>query len=329
MRNRIKLLLRKKGFTLVEMLVVLVVSSILLGIAMGMLRPVTSLLNTLKGNAHMDAVSNTGNEYIRGCMEKAVAVSVVPYSKLNDLKDSWKDFTTEYTKADGYSVRAIGVMGNYNGDFRIYDFGEVNVIGGPDHPEHTWTYDSSLGNPVSHNSAGESPAGTAFVTLIENRDGGGRDHYVWGDAQIYHGYDGNEFHRFDAFNEEFYSNGATGSLNYSFEVAFEVKEKTITEGDTTVTGVSYLTIYSQIFKRTGNLYSGDESEKKLKFEPANQIKSLSFKLFNGTAKLDVSNDVNTVETDISGTKTIKLATDESGDVKRDGLVILYVVRDSY
>ncbi len=331
MKENIKRLYGKKGVTLVELIVVMAVAAILFGIAMGILQPVTALMNSLKSNAQLDTMSNVGNEYIRGCMEKAVAVSVLPYSKLDELKESWKNITTEYTKAKGFSVRAIGIMGNYNGDFRIYDFGEVNEIGGSAHPEHTWTYDASKGDPVSHKSEGENPPGTAFVTLVKNRDGGGRDHYVWesGVTKVYHGYNGNEFHRFDAFNEGFYSNGVSGNTNYSFEVAFEVSEASITDGDETVKGVSYLTIHSQIFKRTGNLYSSDEDEKILKFEPFNQVKSLSFKLFNGTAKLDVSSNVNSIETSADGTKTIKLATDDSGNVQRDGLVIIYAVRDSF
>lgn len=307
MKKRFKRLLNKKGVTLVELIVVLFVSSILLGIAMGMLRPVTNLMESIKGNAGMDTMSDIANEYIRNCMEKSVAVSAVSYTDLDAIKATWKTYTDTFTKAKGYSVRAIGVLGNYNGDFRLYDFGEVNVI---DQKWGTSFQLKSADDGISH--------GTAFVTMIRDRDGGGHDKG---------GLNGNEFHKFDAFNEAFYSNGTEGSANYSFEVAFEINDKEISNGSTTVSGVSRVTLYSQIFKRTGNRYSSDPSEKILKFEPANQVRSITFELLNGTAELDVSQNVNTVETDSDGSKTIKLATNEAGETVRDGLVILYVVRD--
>lgn len=308
MKKRLKWIFGKKGLTLVEILVVLIVASVLLLCATGMLSPVNNLLNSVKSNAHMDTACNTVNEYIRGMLEKSEAVSIIPYSKFNNdpatVRNEWKTYTDEYTPAKGYEVRAVGILENYNGDFRLYDFGKVNNI------DYSW----GTSFTVKTSNDGINP-GNAFVSLVKNRDGGGT-----GSG----GLNGNDFHWFDAFNEEFYSNGASGAVNYSYEVAFESAGKTLNVDGGSINGVSHLTVNTQVFKRTGKAYQGDI----LKFEPANQLKSISFKLLNGNATLGLAENINTVETDSSGTKTIKLPIDEtSGKVTRDGLVVLYVVRD--
>lgn len=298
MKENIKRLYGKKGVTLVELIVVMAITTIMFGIALGMLQPVTALIASLKGNANMDTISDIANDYIRNCMEKSVAVSAVSYHDLDAVKDTWKAYTDKYTTDKGYSVRALGVMQNYNGDSRLYDFGEVNVI------NCKWGATFEL-----HSADDGSAPGTAFVTMIRDRDGGGRE----GKG----GLNGNEFHKFDAFNDAFYSNGTEGTTNYSFEVAFEIESKEIGDGSTSVSGVSRVTLCSQIFKRTGSWGS-------FEFEPVNQARTLSFNLLNGTAKLDISQNVNSVETAADGSKTIKVATDAGGG--RDGLVILYAVR---
>ena len=199
-----KRILSKKGLTLVEILVVLIVASVLLLCATGMLAPVNNLLNSVKSNAHMDTACNTVNEYIRGILEKSEAISIIPYSKFNNdpvtVRNEWKTYTDKYTPAKGYEVKAIGILENYNGDFRLYDFGKVNNI------DYSW----GTSFTVKTSDDGVDP-GKAFVLLVQNRDGG---------SEAHGGLNGNDFHLFDAFNEEFYSNGATGAVNYSYEVAF-------------------------------------------------------------------------------------------------------------
>lgn len=309
MKKRFKLLKSKKGVSLVELIVVMAVASILFGIAMGIVQPVTALINSLKSNANMDTVSDVANEYIRTCLEKSVAISAVAYqdNKLDEIKNTWKTYTDTYTKANGYSVRALGILGSYPGDTRLYDFGEVNVI------DYKW------GEGDFHLQSAKDGAapGTAFVTLIRDRDGGP------GVAGIGH----HNFHKFDAFNDAFYANGMADSTNYSFEVAFEIEDKEISSGSSTVTGISRITLYSQMFKRTTEKVKDADGKEvsKSTYEPANQARSVSFNLLNGFAELDVSHDVNSVETAADGTKQIVVKTDAWGG--RDGLVILYVVRD--
>lgn len=311
MKKGIRRLLNKNGLTLVEILVVLIVASVLLLCATGMLSPVNNLLNTVKSNAHMDAMCNSANEFIRGSLEKAEDISIILYPEKNaspDIKSAaeakmanqWNIYSAKYKASDGYRLKAIGVMINYNGDFRLYDFGDVTEI------EYEWGWDSA--NQLQISSSANN--GGAFTTLINDRDGAGR---------IHNGWDGHEFHWFDAFNEDFYSNGASGNLNYSYQLAFESKSQSL--GDGSISS-NYLRICSQIFKRKGNLYSTNVDEQILSYEPANQMKTLSFKLLNGTANISSLSDtsINNI-VDIDGIKTIDIS---SG---MNGVVMLYVVRD--
>lgn len=303
MKNRFKHLLGKKGLTLVEILVVLVVSSILLGIAMGMLMPVSRLMNSLKGNAHMDAMCDTANEYIRGTLQTATSVSVFSFPDLPDDEIDWsamEDQLTEYKKdTAGYQIKLLAVLRNYNDDYRIYDFGDV----------------TDLNDARFHWAASFHP--DTLQLLIKNRDGGGR----WQG-----GLDGNEFHRFDAFNEAFYSNGfESGELNYSYQVCFDSVGKELKDEEGNVTpGIGYLNVKSQIFKRTEKAWvskeDGSYEHHIPASEPVNQLRSLSFNIFNGDATLDSEQKVNsTVVQD--GAEMIDTSSGMSG------VVILYKVRD--
>lgn len=319
MRKRLKRLLNKKGLTLVEILVVLVVTSILLACAMGMLTPVNNLLNSMKSNAHMDTMCDTANEYIRGALEKAEAVSILIYpdetadaatknAAEQAMINKWNDYSAKYKASEGYQLRAVGVLGNYNGDFRLFDFGDVTKIDCKWGVTIDYEYDGSTpSTPMSLNS--DSTHGQAFQLMVAHRDGGGR----WRG-----GLNGNEFHWYDAFNDEFYSNGASGNYNYSYQMVFESVGETLEDGST---GVNYLKISSQIFKRKGNVYSADPDEQVLTFTPANQMKTLSFKLLNGSAELSsAAGGINTVA-NIDGVDQIDIS---SG---MNGVVILYAVRD--
>ncbi|MBD5104556.1 MAG: prepilin-type N-terminal cleavage/methylation domain-containing protein [Ruminococcaceae bacterium] len=334
MKKRLKRLLNKKGLTLVEILVVLIITSILLACAMGMLTPVNNLMNSIKGNAHMDTMCDTVNEYIRGSMEKAEAVSIIIFPDTNaDWSDSddtaymldaqnkimnaWVDLSDKYKASEGYQLRALGVMQNYNKDFRLFDFGDVTDI------DYTWWGGETGTVPIILKSDGEATPGRTFLNLLEFRDGGGRNR-TW-ESPVRSGLNGDEFGWFSAFNDEFYSNGIAGNNNYSIQVAFEAVSGTLPDGS--ADGVNYLTVSTQMFRRKGNTFSSDPNEKILTFEPTNQVKSLSFKMLNGAATMSsVSGTINKVDT-VNGVKQIVSAQNDNGKYYNDNVVILYVVRD--
>lgn len=324
MKKFYKRILNKKGVTLVELIVVLFVSSILLGIAIGMLKPVTNLLNSIKGNAHMDTLSDTVNEYIRGSLDKAVDAKILVYPDALSEDDSdyyknaklaimqaWVDFTGKYTEVNGYQVRALGVMQNYNNDFRLYDFGNVTEI--------NYEWGESTPKIALHSNSSEDVSdgihGYTFWKLLKYRDGGGS-----GLTESGYGVDGEKFGLFHAFTEYYYTNGKESSaVNYSLQVAFETAGKTLLDGST---DVDYLTVCSQMFERQGEKKT-DGSAYTQTYEPVNQMKSLSFKLLNGKVSLnDLSEgNINKVET-VDGGKQIVAG--DSGF--KDNLVILYAVK---
>lgn len=127
MKKLLKRLTSKKGVTLVELIVVLFISSVLLGAAMGMLGPVNALMKSIKGNAHLDSLCNTANEYIRASIEKASGITMTGYTAGSENEVSAK-FTALSSKADvnfKSDIKVIAVLKNSNGKFRLYDFGKV------------------------------------------------------------------------------------------------------------------------------------------------------------------------------------------------------------
>lgn len=309
MKKRFKRLWGKKGVTLVELIVVLAVSSIILGIAMGMLLPVSRLMDSIKSNAGMDAACDTINEYIRSSLQNATGVSIFNYpdgsitSDADAMKTQWEEYEKDASK--GYKIKALAILRNYNDDYRLYDFGDVTTF---NDPRFYW---------------GASFHPTTIDALIHNRDGGGR----WAG-----GLDFNEFHRFDALHEAFYCNGSqSGELNYSFQVCFDFAGKALVDEDGNpipdIEGVNYLTLKSQIFKRTGKTvfdhYDADGNpvfSSMASFEPVNQLRSVSFNLFNGNASLDSAKKINKTVTE-NGAEIIDTSAGMSG------VIILYQVRD--
>ncbi len=83
MMKRLTQLKSKKGTTLVEVLVAMFITSVLVGIAFGMMNTETRLMNTIKSNAHLDAVCDTVNEYVRSCVSTAKRGAVYKYESAN------------------------------------------------------------------------------------------------------------------------------------------------------------------------------------------------------------------------------------------------------
>lgn len=296
MKKRLKRILNKKGLTLVEILVVLIVSSILLGCAMGMLAPVKNLLNSTKSNANMDVMCDTANEYIRGSLQNAKDISIFVYhddgdagaeAEFNALVDQWTAYKNNLKKGD--QIRAIGVLKNYPGDYRLYDFGDVSDIG-----------------KVVIENWGAATGISSIRTLIEKRDGGG--------APTDNGKNWSNFRNFLVFNEDFYNNGLSGNeAGCSYQVAFTVNAHV--DPTSGASGVNYITVNSQIFRRSGTVGSSQT------YTPNNQLKKMSFKLFNGNANLDRNASVNALVDNGDGTYSI----DTSSGL--NGVIMLYVTTD--
>ena len=129
MKKLFKRLLNNKGLTLTELIVALFLTSVILAIAVGMLTPVKDLMNTMKSNAHMDTISSTVDEYVRGTLQAATSLKFVQLNNRNEVanedRNSVMDFCTPANKA-----KAIAIL-NTNSDstgapiYRLFDLGDL------------------------------------------------------------------------------------------------------------------------------------------------------------------------------------------------------------
>ena len=137
MKKRLKLLLSNKGMTLTELIVAMFLTSVILAIAVGMLAPVKNLMNTLKSNAHMDTISSTVDEYLRGTLHSAKGLKIVQLDNLNHVSDadldSVKQFCTSANKAKAIAVLNVNPQSGLNPDaadyeppiYRIFELGDA------------------------------------------------------------------------------------------------------------------------------------------------------------------------------------------------------------
>ncbi len=136
MMKRLTQLKSKKGTTLVEVLVAMFITSILVGIAFGMMTTETRLMNTVKSNAHLDAVCDTVNEYVRNCVSTAKRGAVYKFESANigNITTAAQNYvdtqTTQSDKLYALMVRYPNPTQPHNTDnpqmARIYDFGPLD-----------------------------------------------------------------------------------------------------------------------------------------------------------------------------------------------------------
>lgn len=127
MKKRFTCLLNNKGLTLTELIVAMFLTSVILAIAVGMLAPVKNLMNTLKSNAHMDAISSTVNEYIRGTLQTATSLKFVTLEGDNTVKTADKDSVNGFFSGNRVNALAVLDTGTGEKNYRIFDFGEISV----------------------------------------------------------------------------------------------------------------------------------------------------------------------------------------------------------
>lgn len=147
MKNRLKRLLNNKGLTLAELIIVMFISAVIISVALGLLVPVKDMMNSTKSNAHMDTVNSTVNEYLRGTVQTATALTFVQLDSNNNIKDGDTDAVKKFFEDHLGKVRAIAVL-NTDGDinapvYRIFDFEAVsgnteliNLIGAKNEAEY-------------------------------------------------------------------------------------------------------------------------------------------------------------------------------------------------
>lgn len=132
MKNRLKRLLNNKGMSLTELIIVMFLTSVILAIALGMLVPVKNMMNGMKSNAHMDTINSTVNEYFRGTVQTATALTFIRLDGSNGIKEEDRDTVKKFFEDHLGKVKAIAVL-DIEADnediavpiYRIFDFGAV------------------------------------------------------------------------------------------------------------------------------------------------------------------------------------------------------------
>ena len=126
MKKLLKRLLNNKGLTLTELIVALFLTSVILAIAVGMLAPVKDLMNTMKSNAHMDTISSTVDEYLRGTLQTATSLKLIRLDENNQIgsgdTDDVKKFCTPERKAKAIAVLNVNPDSSEPPIYRLFDF---------------------------------------------------------------------------------------------------------------------------------------------------------------------------------------------------------------
>lgn len=131
MEKRLKRLLANKGMTLVELIVAMFLTTVILAIALGMLVSTKNLMNTMKSNAHMDTISSTVDEYIRGTLQTARSLQIFKLEKSDNDFSVFEEDITKLVPEDGSNeVNALAILNTGTDDdppvYRIYDLGKIN-----------------------------------------------------------------------------------------------------------------------------------------------------------------------------------------------------------
>ena len=128
MKKLMKRLLNNKGLTLTEMIVALFLTSVILAIAVGMLAPVKNMMYGMKSNAHMDTISSTVDEYIRGTLQSAKSLKFVRLDNLNQVSAADRDDVKKFVDPNN-NAKVIAIL-NTNPDsseppiYRLFDLGD-------------------------------------------------------------------------------------------------------------------------------------------------------------------------------------------------------------
>ena len=126
MKKRLTRLLSTKGMTLVELIVAMFLTSVILAIALGMLVSVKNLTNTVNSNAHMDTISSTVGEYIRGTVQTATSLKFFKSeNKISNFSEFKDDITSFLSNTDSKAIAVLNIGTDKTPMYRIYEFNKI------------------------------------------------------------------------------------------------------------------------------------------------------------------------------------------------------------
>lgn len=128
---KIKRLLKKKAFTLIEMIVAMSIMVILVGAAMAMFNPVKSVISSLGNDMVTDNVTDTITNYLSDKLKTATTYNIAGYTTDNLKKNS--DDSNGVTNRinlmmgdmdTGETMYCIMLRATSKG-YKLYDFGKI------------------------------------------------------------------------------------------------------------------------------------------------------------------------------------------------------------
>ncbi|MGN0598029.1 MAG: PilW family protein [Ruminiclostridium sp.] len=122
-----KKLFRKKGFTLVEVLVATVITMVLLGSVMAVFASTRNVLSGMKKDPFADRIENSVCEYIRRSTEKANGYRISGTNQ-TDLAAKTATLFGQLTCGTGEKNHCL-IISNAEGNYRLYDLGVVTSTG--------------------------------------------------------------------------------------------------------------------------------------------------------------------------------------------------------
>ena len=122
-----KKLSRKKGFTLVEVLVATVITMILLGSVMAVFASTRNVISGMKKDPFSDRIENSVSEYIRRRTEKANGYRICGVNQ-TDLSTKAGTLFGQLTCGTGEKNYCL-IISNAEGNYRLYDLGVVTSTG--------------------------------------------------------------------------------------------------------------------------------------------------------------------------------------------------------
>lgn len=111
-----KRLKNKKGFTLVEVVVAMVITTIIIVAVANLFSPAMQIISSVRNDVNYDTACNAVNTYVRNSIDSSAQVKIVALSDASSAVSAMQA-DANYPASD-YKLKALAVIGG-----KLYDFG--------------------------------------------------------------------------------------------------------------------------------------------------------------------------------------------------------------
>ncbi len=131
-----KKILKRKAFTLVELIVAMAITTILVGAAMAMFGPVSNIIKSAEEDVYANNISDVLMNYVDGKISKSTTYNIGAFDSLTGDPDTEGTVTyrlknmLEDAKSDTSDTKCIIISKNTNGQHVLYDLGTIGNVSG-------------------------------------------------------------------------------------------------------------------------------------------------------------------------------------------------------